>query len=146
MLPFLGDLARKALQRIDAETAHALALRALRATAFARSRADDPRLGVQAFGLRFPNPVGIAAGLDKNADVPDALLRAGAGFTEIGTVTPRPQPGNPRPRIFRLPADAGIINRLGFNSEGLDAVRARLARLRRRPSPAPVERAADQLS
>jgi dihydroorotate dehydrogenase len=87
---------------------------------------DDPRLAVSAFGLEFPNPLGLAAGFDKNAAVPDAALRLGFGFVEVGTVTPRPQVGNPRPRIFRLPADAGLINRLGFNNEGFSAVRARL--------------------
>jgi dihydroorotate dehydrogenase len=82
---------------------------------------------VEAFGLRFSNPLGNAAGLDKNAQVPDALLRLGFGFAEIGTVTPRPQPGNPRPRMFRLDTDEGVINRLGFNNDGLEPVRQRLA-------------------
>ena len=77
---------------------------------------------MQAFGLNFPNPVGLAAGFDKNAEVPDALLRLGFGFVEAGSVTPQPQPGNPRPRLFRLDADEAVINRLGFNSEGADAV------------------------
>ena len=86
-----------------------------------------PRLAVRAFGLNFPNPVGMAAGFDKHGEVPDALLRLGFGFVEVGTVTPLPQPGNPRPRLFRLPADEGVINRLGFNSEGADAVLRRLA-------------------
>ena len=75
----------------------------------------------------FPNPVGIAAGFDKNAEVPDALLRVGFGFVEVGTITPLPQPGNPRPRLFRLDADHGVINRLGFNSQGADAALRRLA-------------------
>src|SRR5271170_2419975 len=88
---------------------------------------DDKRLAMRVFGLSFPNPVGIAAGFDKNAEVPDALFRAGFGFAEVGTITPKPQPGNPRPRLFRLDADAGVINRLGFNSEGADAVLRRLA-------------------
>ena len=88
---------------------------------------DDPRLAVRAFGLNFPNPVGMAAGFDKHGEVPDALLRLGFGFVEVGTVTPLPQLGNPRPRLFRLPADEGVINRLGFNSEGADAVLRRLA-------------------
>jgi dihydroorotate dehydrogenase len=79
------------------------------------------------FGLNFPNPIGIAAGFDKHAEIPDALLRVGFGFVEIGTVTPLPQPGNPRPRLFRLDADQAVINRLGFNSEGADAVLRRLA-------------------
>ena len=78
--------------------------------------ADDKRLAVRAFALNFPNPVGMAAGFDKNAEVPDVLLRAGFGFVEVGTITPLPQAGNPRPRVFRLEADGGVINRLGFNS------------------------------
>ncbi len=82
---------------------------------------------MRAFGLNFPNPVGMAAGFDKHAEVPDALLRLGFGFVEVGTVTPLPQAGNPRPRLFRLPRDEGVINRLGFNSEGADAVLRRLA-------------------
>src|SRR6185369_7718949 len=88
---------------------------------------DHEKLRVQAFGLTFPNPVGLAAGFDKNAEVPDALLRLGFGFVEAGGVTPRPQPGNPRPRLFRLDADEGVINRFGFNSDGLEAVSRRLA-------------------
>ncbi len=88
---------------------------------------DDKRLAMRVFGLNFPNPIGIAAGFDKNAEVPDALLRVGFGFVEVGTITPLPQPGNPRPRLFRLDADHGVINRLGFNSEGADAVLRRLA-------------------
>ena len=82
---------------------------------------------VRAFGLNFPNPVGLAAGFDKNAQVPDALLRLGFGFVEVGTITPRAQAGNPRPRLFRLEADQGVINRLGFNNEGAPAALARLA-------------------
>ena len=81
-------------------------------------RADDEKLRVQAFGLTFPNPVGLAAGFDKNAEVPDALLRLGFGFVEVGGVTPRPQPGNPRPRLFRLDADEGVINRLRLQQRG----------------------------
>jgi dihydroorotate dehydrogenase len=77
--------------------------------------------------LNFPNPIGIAAGFDKHAEVPDALLRLGFGFVEVGTVTPLPQAGNPRPRVFRLDADQGVINRLGFNSQGADAALSRLA-------------------
>ena len=84
-------------------------------------------LVVRAFGLNFPNPVGMAAGFDKNAEVPDALLRLGFGFVEVGTVTPQPQAGNPRPRVFRLPHDQAVINRLGFNSQGAAAVLRRLA-------------------
>ena len=82
---------------------------------------------MRAFGLNFPNPVGLAPGFDKHAEVPDALLRLGFGFVEIGTVTPLPQPGNPRPRVFRLNQDQAVINRLGFNSEGAGIVLPRLA-------------------
>jgi dihydroorotate dehydrogenase len=115
------------LRLVDPEDAHSLALAALRLAPLPRPPVDDARLAVAAFGLKFPNPIGVAPGLDKHALVPDALLRLGFGFVEVGGVTPRPQPGNPRPRVFRLDADQAIINRLGFNSDGLDAVRARLA-------------------
>jgi len=119
--------ARPLLRVMDPEDAHGLALRALRLTPLSRPVADDARLTVRAFGLTFPNPVGLAAGFDKHAEVPDALLRAGFGFVEVGTVTPRPQPGNPRPRLFRLKADEAVINRFGFNSAGEAPVLARLA-------------------
>src|SRR5688572_19773528 len=90
-----------------------------------------PEVPGAGFGLDFPNPVGLAAGFDKNAEVPDALLRLGFGFVEVGGVTPRPQPGNPRPRLFRLPEDRAIINRLGFNSAGAETVAKRLAARRK---------------
>src|SRR5256886_13889741 len=92
-----------------------------------KPRADDPKLAVRAFGLNFPNPIGMAAGFDKSAEVPDALLRLGFGFVEIGSVTPKPQSGNPRPRLFRLERDEAVINRMGFNNDGADAVLRRLA-------------------
>jgi dihydroorotate dehydrogenase len=120
-------LARPFMAMLEAERAHRLAIAALKYAPQARPAEDDPLLAVRAFGLNFPNPVGMAPGFDKHAEVPDALLGTGFGFVEIGTVTPRPQPGNPRPRLFRLPADEGVINRLGFNSEGADAVLRRLA-------------------
>ena len=123
----LLDLAIPIAQRLDPEHAHGLALRALAALPQFSRGAPDARLRVSAFGLSFPNPVGLAAGFDKNAEIPDSCLRLGFGFVEVGTVTPRPQSGNPRPRIFRLPADEGLINRLGFNNEGFVAVRERLA-------------------
>ncbi len=88
---------------------------------------DNPRLAVQALGLEFPNPIGLAAGFDKNAEVPAAMLRFGFGFVECGTVTPRPQKGNPRPRLFRLTNARAVINRMGFNSEGMEAVARRLS-------------------
>lgn len=115
------------LRLLDAEDAHRLAIRGLRMLPYARPRPDDPKLAVRAFGLNFPNPVGIAAGFDKNAEVPDALLRLGFGFAEIGTVTPKPQAGNVRPRIFRLERDEAVINRLGFNNDGAEVVLRRLA-------------------
>ena len=115
------------LRWLDPEDAHRLAIQGLRLLPPIRPRADDPKLAVRAFGLNFPNPVGMAAGFDKNAEVPDALLRLGFGFVEIGSVTPRPQGGNPRPRLFRLERDEAIINRMGFNNDGADIVLRRLA-------------------
>ena len=112
---------------MDPEDAHALAVRALRLAPLPKAVPDDARLATRAFGLTFPNPVGLAAGFDKHAEVPDALLRVGFGYAEVGTVTPLPQSGNPRPRLFRLNADTAVINRFGFNSEGEAAVLARLA-------------------
>jgi dihydroorotate dehydrogenase len=122
-----------ALFAIDPETAHGLALRALKAGLVPRPHLpDDPILAQRIWGLDFPNPVGLAAGFDKHAEVPDALLAQGFGFVELGGVTPKPQPGNPRPRLFRLSEDGAVINRMGFNSAGLDVVRARLAARPRR--------------
>ena len=116
-----------AIRLLDAETAHALAIKALKTGLVPPpARVDDPILRTTVFGLDFPNPVGLAAGFDKNAEVPGPLLAQGFGFVEVGTVTPRPQPGNPRPRMFRLPADRAAINRMGFNNEGRDAMAARL--------------------
>ena len=112
---------------IDAEQAHGLSIDALRMGLHPSFRNDaDERLTVKVAGLNFPNPLGMAAGYDKNGDVPDALLRMGFGHTEVGTITPEPQPGNPKPRIFRLREDQGVINRLGFNSKGHAAALARL--------------------
>jgi dihydroorotate dehydrogenase len=127
VIGLLDRLARPLLGLMDAEQAHRLAIQGLKVLPRGPARADDARLSVRVFGLNFPNPIGMAAGFDKHGEVPDALLRLGFGFVEVGTVTPRPQPGNPRPRLFRLPADQGVINRLGFNSEGAQAVLARLA-------------------
>ncbi len=126
MIASLESLLRPLLHMLDAEDAHRIAVAALKFPQLGTPVPDDPRLCVHAFGLVFPNPVGMSAGFDKHAEVPDALLRLGFGFVEVGTVTPRPQFGNPRPRVFRLPRDHAVINRLGFNSEGADAVRARL--------------------
>jgi dihydroorotate dehydrogenase len=127
VIGLLEAFARPLLRMLDAEDAHRLAVHALKFPPFVKLVADDPRLAVRAFGLNFPNPVGMAAGFDKHAEVPDAVLKLGFGFVEVGTVTPVPQSGNPRPRIFRLRHDQGVINRLGFNSEGAEAVLRRLA-------------------
>jgi dihydroorotate dehydrogenase len=116
------------LSRLDAEAAHGLAIRGLKSGLVPRDRRPDPpSLGVQVWGRTLANPIGLAAGFDKNAEVPDALLGLGFGLVEIGSVTPRPQEGNPRPRLFRLPEDRGVINRMGFNGAGLDAVLSRLS-------------------
>ncbi|MBM3645018.1 MAG: quinone-dependent dihydroorotate dehydrogenase [Alphaproteobacteria bacterium] len=118
---------------LDAETAHRLAIAALATGVVpAWPSPDPPSLAVEAFGRRFTNPVGLAAGFDKNAEAPDALLRLGFGFVEVGTVTPRPQAGNPRPRLFRLAEDRSVINRMGFPGEGLERAERRLARRARR--------------
>ena len=97
MIGLLEALARPLLRMLDAEDAHRLAIHALKLPPFVKLVADDPRLAVRAFGLNFPNPIGMAAGFDKHAEVPDALLGLGFGFVEVGTVTPLPQAGNPRP-------------------------------------------------
>src|SRR3990167_1216617 len=119
-------LARQFLFRIDAERAHGLGLHAIEA---AYRSGLNPLLAMRpaalktrVFGVDFPNPVGCAAGLDKNGEHIDALMSLGFGFVEIGTTTPRPQPGNPKPRMFRLPEHQAVINRLGFNNEGVDAL------------------------
>ena len=117
-----------ALRLLPPETAHDLALRALNAgLAPLPGPATSPRLAVRLFGRDLPNPVGVAAGFDKNAVALDATLRAGFGFVEVGGVTPRPQPGNPRPRLFRLREDRAVINRFGFNNDGMEAMARRLA-------------------
>lgn len=117
------------LRLLPPETAHTLTMRAL-ALGFAPrvKEADDPALATELLGLRFQNPIGLAAGFDKNAETLDAMFRFGFGFVEAGTVTPRPQAGNPRPRLFRLGKDGAVVNRLGFNSEGMIRVMERLRR------------------
>ena len=131
MMDLLGRLAKPAFFAMDPENAHRAAIAALRLAPLPGCGRDDARLAVDAFGLRFPNPVGMAAGFDKNAEVPDPLLKLGFGFVEVGTLTPRAQPGNPRPRLFRLVEDRAIVNRFGFNNEGHGAAHARLAAARR---------------
>ncbi|MBI2239534.1 MAG: quinone-dependent dihydroorotate dehydrogenase [Magnetospirillum gryphiswaldense] len=124
----LYSLVGPLLRKLDAEQAHGLTIRALKSGLVPGRRAvSHTSLEQTLWGLRFPNPVGLAAGFDKNAEVPDAMLGQGFGFVEIGSVTPRPQPGNPKPRMFRLTEDKAVINRMGFNNEGLDPVAARLA-------------------
>jgi dihydroorotate dehydrogenase len=121
------------LSRLDAEDAHGLSIRALKSGLVLRDRRTDPRsLAVQVWGRALSNPIGLAAGFDKNAEVPDALLGLGFGLVEIGSVTPKPQDGNPRPRVFRLPEDRGVINRMGFPGQGLEAARIRLSQRPRR--------------
>jgi dihydroorotate dehydrogenase len=132
VIGLFDTMARPLLGWLEAEKAHALAVAALKLVPPGKPPADDPLLALRVFGLNFPNPVGMAAGFDKHGEVPDALLRLGFGFVEVGTVTPLPQPGNRRPRLFRLPRDQAVINRLGFNSEGARAVLARLAARARR--------------
>ncbi len=151
----LYSLARSALFRLDPETAHDVALKALAAMgpgAALLGAGADAGEARRVFGIDFPNPVGLAAGLDKNGEYVDALGALGFGFLEIGTVTPRPQPGNPRPRMFRLVEHEAIINRLGFNNQGLEGMLRNLERAAYRGvlginigknADTPIERAAD---
>ena len=127
MIRAFDQLSLPLLRWLDAEDAHRLAIQGLKLLPAIKPRPDDAKLAVRAFGLNFPNPVGMAAGFDKNAEVPDALLRLGFGFVEIGSVTPRPQSGNPRPRLFRLERDEAVVNRMGFNNDGAEIVLRRLA-------------------
>jgi dihydroorotate dehydrogenase len=134
-MKFYRSILRPILFSIDAEQVHHLAMRGLAAVGPLLSRwapARDPRLARTVFGLTFPNPIGLAAGFDKNAMALPAWQGLGFGFVEVGTITARAQPGNPRPRIFRVPECQAIINRLGFNNEGADAIAERLRRLRAR--------------
>ena len=125
--PKLFQLVKPALFLLPPEQAHYLSIKALKSGLMPRyENALDTRIQRTIAGLNFPNPIGIAAGYDKNGEVPDAILRIGFGFAEVGTITPRPQPGNPRPRIFRLEQEQAIINRLGFNNQGHDAVFRRM--------------------
>ncbi|MET4685340.1 quinone-dependent dihydroorotate dehydrogenase [Brevundimonas faecalis] len=131
----LTDLGAVLLRQMDPETAHRLAIRALQVTPLPTPGADDPILKTRVAGLEMSNPVGLAAGLDKNGEALEGLSRLGFGAVECGSVTPRAQPGNPKPRLFRLSEDRAIINRMGFNNEGLKPFGARLAR---RPTRTPV--------
>ncbi|MFI4966420.1 MAG: quinone-dependent dihydroorotate dehydrogenase [Caulobacterales bacterium] len=126
----LHGLATGALRVLDPEDAHRLAIRALKLGLGPRDERDDPILATSLAGLPLPNAVGLAPGFDKDAEVYAPMLRAGFGFVECGTVTPRPQAGNPRPRLFRLTEDRAVINRMGFNNRGLEAFAGRLRRRR----------------
>ena len=135
-MPDFFPLARPLLRRMDAERAHRLSLWALKSGLVGGGGGPvDPVLGQSLWGLDFASPLGLAAGADKNAEVPAAMLRLGFGLVEVGTLTPLPQPGNPKPRMFRLAPDRAVINRLGFNNEGLEAGAARLQRLGPRAGP-----------
>lgn len=127
-----ATLGTQAIRLLEPEAAHRATLRLMASPFAPRLRVrSDPMLRIRIAGIDFPNPLGLAAGFDKNAEVPDAMLRLGFGFVEIGGVTPLPQPGNDRPRVFRLPDDGAVINRYGFNNDGLEAIAARLRRRRR---------------
>ena len=126
-MSLLQDIAARALHALDPEDAHTAAIRALKAGFGPRDGGlDDPCLAVELKGLQLKSCIGLAAGFDKNAETPDAMLAAGFGFVECGTVTPLPQDGNPRPRLFRLTEDRAVINRMGFNNQGLEAFAGRL--------------------
>ena len=128
MTPVIASAVVPLLRRVDPERAHGLALSALKLGLAGRScEPDAVCLAIEVLGRRFANPIGLAAGFDKDAVAVTALMRLGFGFIETGTVTPRPQSGNPRPRLFRLAADQAVINRMGFNNAGLDAFLVRLA-------------------
>ncbi len=135
--PKLFDLIRPAIFALDPETGHRMALAALKRLPIRgaqSSLAHHGKLSINVAGLNFPNPVGVAAGFDKDAEVADALLGFGFGFTEVGSITPRPQAGNPKPRLFRLVEDKAVINRMGFNNAGAEVALSRLnARLNKQP-------------
>ncbi|MEL7126301.1 MAG: quinone-dependent dihydroorotate dehydrogenase [Pseudomonadota bacterium] len=136
MKQMLEQIGTRALRRLDPETAHGLALRALHSGIVALpGSVTSPRLETRIAGLDLPNPVGLAAGFDKNATAIAPLSRAGFGWLEVGAATPLPQPGNPKPRLFRLTEDAAAINRFGFNNDGMEAIASRLAQ---RPAGIPV--------
>ena len=131
MTPALASLATPLLRRLDPERAHRLAVTALRLGLAGSGGADDARLAVRAMGLALPNPIGLAAGFDKGAVAVRGLRRVGFGAVETGTATLRPQPGNPKPRVFRLTEDRAVINRYGLNSAGIEPYVARLAAIPR---------------
>ena len=122
----LYNLAKPFIFALEAERAHGLTIAGLKTFPMSPAPKSDPVLSTSVAGLDFVNPIGMAPGFDKNGEVPDALIRMGFGFAEVGTLTPLPQTGNPKPRIFRLVEDKAVINRLGFNNEGHAAAEARL--------------------
>lgn len=132
------QIARPFLFLADAEGAHNLSLAALKLAPLPSMGLADPRLSQKVAGLRFPGPVGLAPGYDKNAEVPAEILRLGFGFTEVGTLTPLPQAGNPKPRLFRLAEDKAVINRMGFNNEGQAAAIERLRHFRKSRDMGPI--------
>lgn len=134
--PSLFDLVRPAIFALDPETGHRMAIKSLKSLPTRGARSSLSQAGALTTaiaGLEFPNPVGVAAGFDKDAEVPDALLGLGFGFTEVGSITPRPQAGNPKPRLFRLTEDQGVINRMGFNNAGAETALTRLKARAGRP-------------
>ncbi|MGB5076752.1 MAG: quinone-dependent dihydroorotate dehydrogenase [Sphingorhabdus sp.] len=134
----LYSMLRPALFLADAESAHRFSLAALKCAAFPSPGKPRDVLSQRILGLDFPNPVGLAPGYDKNAEVPSQILRMGFGFTEVGTLTPKPQEGNPRPRLFRLVNDEAIINRMGFNNDGQVAALGRLKNYHRDTNAGPL--------
>ncbi len=144
MIGLLDAQARPLLFRFDPERAHERAIKALEKIPLPPAAPNDPRLAVSAFGLDFPNPLGLAAGFDKNGEIIDAILRLGFGFAEVGTITPRSQAGQSRPRLFRLDRDQAVINRLGFPSQGHSDVHARLALRAQKPGIAGINLGANK--
>ncbi|WP_284123934.1 quinone-dependent dihydroorotate dehydrogenase [Parerythrobacter aestuarii] len=128
----LFPLLKPAIHALDPERAHRISIEALKLAPLPSLAATDKALVSEVAGIRFPNPVGVAAGYDKDAEVPDKLLKLGFGFVEVGSITPKPQQGNPKPRLFRLSEDKAVINRMGFNNAGAAAAEERLAHRRGR--------------
>ncbi|MEP2988085.1 MAG: quinone-dependent dihydroorotate dehydrogenase [Parasphingorhabdus sp.] len=128
----LYSLAKPLLFQLDAERAHGMTIAGLKTVPMGPAPKSDPVLKTNLAGLEFPNPIGMAPGFDKNGEVPDALIRLGFGYAEVGTLTPKPQAGNPKPRVFRLIEDKAVVNRLGFNNEGQGKAIPRLKRMRAR--------------
>ena len=126
MKKFINDIILKTLHKLPPELAHRLAINGLKMFPSWPKNLNDDRLKIKALGMQFSSPLGLAAGFDKSAEVPQELLNLGFSFVEVGTVTPNPQRGNPRPRLFRLSEDSAIINRMGFNNEGVNTVRLQL--------------------